>query len=275
VRSVLLRRLPYPQAERLVYVVERFPGAGVERAGTSVPNYFDRFTSVPAFGSQALYRDIGFVTGDPGAAEGIRGMAMTTTFFDVLRTPSYRGRTFKDEDGVEGRNRVAILSYGFWQRAFPGSDAAIGRQIRLSDHRYTIIGVMPEGFAFIEPEIAVFVPEAFTAEQRSDEARHSQNHESIARLAPGITLAQAQQQLDAQKRLNIERPGPLEALLINAGYRTSVFRLDEDIVRNVRRTRLPITVYVVKRSATPGSRRARRSAPAPERASADWRTGAC
>jgi hypothetical protein len=81
---------------------------------------------VPAFESQALYRDNGFVTGAPGSAEGIRGMAVTTTFFDVLRTPPYRGRTFKDEDGVEGRNRVAILSYGFWRRASAGSDAAIG-----------------------------------------------------------------------------------------------------------------------------------------------------
>jgi predicted permease len=95
---------------------------------------------------------------------------------------------------------------------------------------------MPENFAFLNPVIQMWTPVAFTAEQRSEDARYSQNHEQIARLAPGATLAQAQQQIDAQTRRNYEKAGAMKPLLVNAGYRATVVSLEADMVREIRRT---------------------------------------
>jgi predicted permease len=236
VRSVLLRPLPYPQSDRLVFSYDSFPGAGVDRAGTSVPNYLDRQTLVPAFESQALYQDRGFAVGEGSSTEGVAGMRVTPSFFRVLRASPYRGRLFTEGEAVEGREHVAIVSFGYWQRALAGSNAAIGRDIRINSERHTIVGVLPESFTFMNPDIAIWVPATFNAEMRSEDARYSQNHEAIARLATGATIEQAQQQIDAQTRRNIERAGNLKQLLVNAGYRSRLVSLELDVVRNVRRT---------------------------------------
>ena len=83
---------------------------------------------------------------------------------------------------------------------------------------------MPETFTFLNPEVRLWVPLAFTAEERADDRRYSQNHDEIARLAPGATLAQARQRLDAQTARNRRTRGPLKSALVNAGYRTSSCR---------------------------------------------------
>ena len=86
------------------------------------------------------------------------------------------------------------------------------------------------------PTSQLWTPVVFTDEERSEDARWSQNHEQIARLAPGATVAQAQQQIDALTRRNIEHAGPIRDLVVNAGYSTRVVPLEADIVRDVRRT---------------------------------------
>jgi predicted permease len=234
VRSVLQRPLPYPNAERLVISYDSFPGAGVERAGTSVPNYLDRHSAVPAYESLALYQWTGFSVGEGPGIEGVTGLAVTPSFFRVLGVQPFRGRGFTEAEAVEGQHRVAILSHAYWQRAYAGSDAAIGRDIRLNGEPYQIVGVMPEGFAFPNPVVAIWRPVTFSAEQRSEEGRHSQNHEQIARLAPGATLAQAQQQTDVLNQRIVENAGQLKPLLINAKYHSRVASLEADVVRGIR-----------------------------------------
>ena len=233
VRSVLLRPLAYPEPDRLVAAYDSYPGAGVERAGTSVPNYFDRRQLPSVFESVALYRFRGFDAGDKGAAQRDEGAEVTPSFFHVLRATSARGRLFAESDGDVGHEHVAILTYGYWQRQFGGGEV-IGHDIRLNGERYTIVGVVPESFGFLNPDVRIYVPLAFSP--KSDLRRHgiSQNHDFIGRLAPGVTLAQAQTRLDALTKTYIEQAGPLKEALINAGARTVIAYLQDDRVRNVR-----------------------------------------
>src|SRR5215470_6047246 len=91
VRSVLFRPLPYPEPERLVLSYDSFPGAGVERAGTSVPNYLDRLALTDVLDSTALYQWNGAKVGEGPKAEGISKMSVTPTFFKVLRAGAARG----------------------------------------------------------------------------------------------------------------------------------------------------------------------------------------
>ena len=234
VQSVLMRPLPYPDADRIVTITDGFPGAGVERAGTSVPNYYDRVAMKEVFDSVALYQNSGYRVGQGAGAEGVPAMNVSPSFFAVLRTPAVRGRVFLDSDGQVGHERVTMLSYAFAKRQPGGLDGVVGRDLRLNDVVYTVVGVLPETFSYLDPKIALFVPLAFKPEERGEDRRYSQNHQSIGRLAGGATIAQARARIDAVNEHWVAESGPMKEALKNTGYHTMVFSLGADLVRNVR-----------------------------------------
>jgi predicted permease len=234
VRSVLLRPLPYPETSRLVNSYDSFPGAGVERAGTSVPNYFDRRAMKGVFEEVALYQFGGFRVGQGTAAEGVSALNVTPSFFHVLGVRAAAGRLFREEEGTPGKNKVAILSHVFASKQPGGVRGIVGRQLRMDDELYDVVGVLPDDFHFLDPDVRVFVPIPFGPEDRAEDRRHSQNHEQIARLARGVTLEQAQAQVDALNAQIVERSGPLKEALTRAGYTTRMVSMEADLVRDVR-----------------------------------------
>lgn len=234
VRSVLLRPLPYVQSDRLAFTFDGFPGAGVERAGTSVPNYMDRVALRDAFDAVALFQTGGFRVGRGTGAEGLASMSVTPSFFRVLRTTPTRGRFFLDEEGTVGREKVVVLSHAFASRQDGGIGAVIGRELLLNDEKHVVVGVTPAEFVFRDPDIRLWVPLAFSPEQMAESSRYSQNHDMIARLADGATLQQAQARLDALTSVNVERAGAMKQALLNAGYHTRIVGYADDIVRDVR-----------------------------------------
>lgn len=235
VRSVLYRPLPYAHPDRLILLYDSFPGAGVEHAGTSVPNYFDRQSMKDVFESQALYRSRGVDVGTGGAAERVRAMQVTPSFFRVLGRWPVRGRAFSEAEGTPGQHRKAILDHGYAQKTFGSAEAAAGRQISINGESYEVVGIMPPGFAFVDADVRIWLPRAFTPEERSEEERYSQNHEAVGRLAPGATLERARHRVEALNAANLDRAGPMKAMLVGAGYRTVIVPFDEELVRNVRR----------------------------------------
>ena len=234
VRSVLFRPLPYPEPERLVHIYDAFPGVGAPRAGTSVPNYLDRRARVDALEESALYQSRGLNVGEGASAERVSAMAVTPRFFRLLKVEALEGRTFTDEEGEVGHDRSVVLSHAFWQRNLGGDPAVVGTDLRIGGEPHTIVGIMPESFVFLDPEVRLWLPIAFSEGQRSEDARFSQNHEQIARLHPGATIAQAEQQTDALNARLVESAGSLKELLVNTGYHTKVVSLGDDVVRNVR-----------------------------------------
>ena len=234
VRSVVLRPLPYFESDRLVTVFDAFPGAGVERAGASVPNYVDHQAMTDVFDSQALYQFGRLRVGQGVSAEAVASMNVTPSFFHVLRASAVRGRLFTQEEGLVGADRVAVVSYRFAQRHAGGPDAMVGRLLRLGDAPHTVVGVLPEAFTFLDPDVSVWVPLAFTAEERADDTRFSENHEEIGRLAAGVTLARAQARVDALNTRIVERAGPLKSALLTARYHTRLVSFEADLVRQVR-----------------------------------------
>jgi putative ABC transport system permease protein len=199
-----------------------------------VPNYFDRRALKDVFDEVALYQFAGYRVGEGTSAEGVTAMNVTPSFFNVLGVTALNGRLFREEEGTPGRNKVAVLSHVSASRQAGGPTAVVGQQIRLNDELYEVVGVLPREFHFLNPEVRVFVPIPFGPEDRAEDRRHSQNHEQIARLAPGVSLEQAQARVDALNAQIVERAGPLKAALINAGYTTRMARLEDDVVRDVR-----------------------------------------
>ena len=238
VNSVLLQPIPVPHAEQLVHMYNAYPGAGLEdgRGSTGVPDYYDRLRETDVFEEQALYNSGGMTLSGTGEAQRIRAMISTPSLLRLLQVHPLRGRLFTPEEGELGKTNKVILTYASWQQWYGGQDSAIGADLRLNGQPYTIVGVLPRGFSFLDPEVRIWTPVAFSAEDKSDESRHSNNWSYIARLKPGATVEQARQQIDALNRRNLDRFPKLKEILINAGFHTVVVPLQAHLVREIRNT---------------------------------------
>lgn len=238
VNAVLLQRLPVPDAGQLVHMYNAYPGAGVTdgRGSTGVPDYFDRLRQTNVFQEQALYNSRGITLSGNGEAQRLRSMTATPSLLRLLQVQPVRGRIFTDEEGEIGKTNKVILTYAAWQQWFGGQDSAVGSDLRLNGQPHTVVGVLPRGFSFLDSEVRVWVPVAFSAEEKSDESRHSNNWSYIARLKPGATIEQARQQIDALNKRNLDLFPNLKEILINAGFHTAVVPLQAHLVREVRST---------------------------------------
>ena len=99
-----------------------------------------------------------------------------------------------------------------------GKDDAVGQDLRLGGELYKVIGVLPKDFVFLDPDVQLYRPVAFTAREKSDESRHSNNWQQFGRLKDGATLQQAQSQLDAINAANLERFPQWKEILTNARF---------------------------------------------------------
>jgi len=237
VHNVLLKPLSVPESERIVLMGNAYPGAGAAVGGSSaVPDYYDRLRDMDVFEEQADYNGSNQSIDQNGTPVRVRINRVTPSFFRLLRIAPALGRTFSEQEGEVGNDRKVVLSHGLWQSQFGADPAAIGKDLRIDGQSYTVIGVMPKGFYFLNPDVLLWRPLAFTAEQKSDEQRHSNNFQNIGRLEPGVGIARAQQEVDAINARNLEKFPALKPLLINAGFHTTVEPLQETLVREIKPT---------------------------------------
>src|SRR5258708_26077560 len=180
--SVLLQPLPVPDAGQLVHMFNAYPAAGVTGGSTGVPDYYDRLRETTVFQEQALYSTRGVTLGREGEPQRIVAMTGTPSLLRLLQVQPVRGRVFTEEEGEVGKNHKAILTYASWQQWFGGQDSAIGRDVRINGEPDTVVGVLPKGFGFLDPDVKLWMPLAFTAEEKSDERRHSNNWSYVGRL---------------------------------------------------------------------------------------------
>src|SRR5438552_4021166 len=237
VHNVLLRPLPVPESDRIVLMGNAYPGAGADIGSSSgVPDYYDRLRETTVFEEQALYNGRNQSIDQSGTPTRVRVTQATPSFFRLLRVPPAIGRTFSEQEGEPGNDRKVVLSYGLWQSQFGGDAQAVGKDIRVDGQPYTVVGVMPKGFYFLNPNVMLWTALAFTADQKSDARRHSNNFQNIGRLQPGATVQQAQQQIDALNAANLDRFPQYKELLINARFHTTVVRLQDNLVAEVKAT---------------------------------------
>ena len=232
--AVILKPLPLPEPERLLLLYNSYPNVGVKRAENGVPDFYDRRRAVTALEDVALYVNQGLNVGDGASVQRLEGMGVTPSLFRLLRAQPVLGRIFTEEEGEIGGERKVMLSYSLWQELYGGDRSVIGKELRIYGNLYAIVGVMPEGFLFLDPGIRLWRPLAFTAEQKQE--YHSNSWEMIGRLKPGASMEQAQAQVDALNRANLDLVPQLKPLLVNAGFHTEVHRLQDEVVKDVKGT---------------------------------------
>jgi predicted permease len=233
VDAVLVRALPFPEPDRLVTTINAYPGAGVERGGSSLPNYYDRREAIKAFASTAIWQGGNAIIGEVGSPQRIDRDRVSPEFFSTLGVPLAIGRTFTEEEMFYKNSSRAILTDAFWRNHFHADPQILGQTLMVDSLPVTIIGVLPPGFRYLSSKAQFFVPLASDPEDRKPDNRHSNNVELIARLAPGTSLEVAQAQINA---LNARQfaDDPYASLLKGARFRTDVFSLHADHVREIR-----------------------------------------
>jgi predicted permease len=227
VYAVLLKPLPYRDPGRLVVALHegRYP--------VSPADFLDYQEQVHAFANLAAAQAWGGSLAGPDKAEEIPGLQVSANLFATLGVAPLAGRTFVSGEDQPGAPRVLVIGYGLWQRRFGGDPGVVGQTIQLTDQDYTIVGVMPPQFQFApfwQTQAQMWTPLVLGARAAD---RTGSSLRLFARLAPGVSLAQARAQIDTVgRRLALAYPKT------NTNLDMEVVPLQEKVVGAVRPTLL-------------------------------------
>ena len=201
INNTLLKPLPFPDADRLMLVLETFGKGPVNWNIVSAPNFWDFERQSRSFENMAIFDSAGrgynlSAAGNAREAEQVSGLRVSAGFFAVLGVKPYLGRTFLREEETLGNDHEVVLSYGLWKGRYGGDASLVGRTIRVDGANFTVVGVMPREFAwqFWSGPRELWVPVGYT---KTDFGRDNNSFLAIARLKPGVSEAQARAEMEA------------------------------------------------------------------------------
>src|SRR3989442_5797960 len=229
VNAVLLRPLPYAEADRLAMVWENATLPQYKNAqNTPAPgNFRDWRDENSTFTDLAAMRGTAFsLTGNSDPIR-VDGAMVSASLFRLLQVEPVLGRTFTADEDRAAPSRVVLIGHSLWTDRFGSSPSIIGQTLQLNDEPYSVVGVMPRGFHFPDPTDQLYLPLGLTPQQLANHGSHFLR--VLGRLKPGVTLAQAQGDLDAVARqLTKELPQS------NTGVGVTIVALPEQVVGDVR-----------------------------------------
>jgi predicted permease len=229
VNAVLLRPLPYTDPERIsmVYHVppqKSFPGMKI--FAVSPANYLDWKSQNSAFDAMSIFHGTTMTVTGKDEPEAVPGIVVSSEFFQVFGAVPLMGRTFTPGEDTDGHGNVVVLTYPFWQNHFGADPNVIGKNLTFNGQPYSIIGVMQARFHFPD-QGEYFVPLGWTDKDRA--VRNNHNYLVIARLKRGVSLQQAQSEMNTiSARLEQEYPED------DKGWGATIVPLREDLVGDVR-----------------------------------------
>ena len=187
--GVVLRPLPYPQPERLVFITSQFPALGFDQFWVSAPEFVEFRERNQAFEDVGAYRSGAVNLGTQDQPRRVVSAVVTSELMPVLGVAPLRGRQFTRADTLPGAEDVAVLSSEVWQAAFGRDESVIGRVIPIDGVPTRIVGIMPPGYDVHDQRIQVWLP--LTLNPASPGNRGGHYLYLVGRLKPGISLAQA------------------------------------------------------------------------------------
>ena len=193
VNTVVLRPLPVPQPDRLFVVGETWRDSRV--SNVSVGNFADMAAEQTTFESVAAASVVSVTMSRESGAERRLAARVTASFFDVFRTAAARGRVFTADEDQPGRDQVVVLSHRFWKGELGGDPAVVGRTLTLNGRPHEVVGVMPPAFDFTADSESMWVPSAFTPDER---AQHDEHYLDVyGRIRAGVAPDQAAAEMAA------------------------------------------------------------------------------
>lgn len=233
INSILLRKLPFEDPARVVTVWETIPQKGIDKSTVSVPTFAQWQTQNSVFEQMAVYDVDTHVLTNAGEPERIPSAQVSPNFFSVLGVQAILGRTFAPDENQPGRDHVVMLSHSLWQRRFNSDQTIIGRTLVLSNVNYTVVGILPQDFQFIDPT-ELWSPLSIEDERQSCDACHF--FTVIARLKKSQNLDQARAEMTVLARRLQEQQQESKGV--------NVITLGDHLVAGVRRSLLILLATV-------------------------------
>jgi putative ABC transport system permease protein len=210
VNAVLLRPLPYPESDRLMVIYESRLDRGGSRSSASYPNFSDWRDQNTVFEGMSTYRTTDFVLTGDGEPARLSAGVVNADLFSLLRAAPIAGRLFRPEEDKPGESgRVILLTQRLWQQRFNSNPDIIGRSLILNAKNYTVVGVMPQSFHFPVDAEPVDMWTTVAVDSGMFQQRGAHYMHVIARLKPGVAVAQARAEMDGIAG-NLERQYPDE-----------------------------------------------------------------
>lgn len=236
VNGVFLQPLPYASGDRMIFLRQRAPRAGIESMGFSPLELEDYRRGAQSLDALVEYHSMSFILLGKPEPENVQAGVVSANFFDVLGVRPLHGRTFRPEEEAPGAEAVLVLSHGYWQRSHGGDPAVVGRVFRMNDRPHTVIGVLPPVPQFPhENDVYMAVPACpFRSNPQSIERRTFRLTTAFGRLKPGVGLDQAQAELSAvAQRMESEHR---DAYPKDGGFGVRATPLKQELTENARRT---------------------------------------
>ncbi len=233
VNAVLLKPLPYEDPDRLIGAWYTAPGVGFPQIGQAAGTYVTLREESELFDGAGIWTsDLVAVTG-AGDPEQLSAMDVSEDLFATLGVQTMLGRSFTPEDVKPESARTVVLGHEYWQRRFGGASDVLGDSLTIDGNPAEIIGVMPPGFRLLDRPSEIYLPITI---DRSRLGLGQFNYQGVLRLKPGVTLEQANAELDRLLPVTGEKfPGGVPiGMLEEANFAAAVHLLEEDVVGNVR-----------------------------------------
>ncbi len=246
VNATLLRPLPFKDPDRIVMVWGFLPklAHNSDKFPSSAANYLGLAKQTQTCEQLAAFRQWSWQLTHAGEPEQLQGVRVSANFFEALGARPTVGSTFTSDQDQEGAAPVALISYRLWQKEFGGDPQVVGKNLTLNGRTVQVVGAMPRDFEFpgsanmipglqFATKNDIWMPLAMNADERSNQG--SLNLAVIGRLKPGVSIAQAENELRA-----IEKTLPLGTI----GYTVNLINLQQQMVGNIRRLLLVILTTV-------------------------------
>jgi len=216
VNAVMLRPLPYPEAERLVFIWSEVPQQNVRERASAYANFSEWRSQNSSFEDLAVFDPTSVTLTGGAEPEQIMSVRASSNLFTVLGVAPALGRSFNADEEAH-RDRVVVLSHGLWQRRFGGSAGVLGQTLEIDGMSTRVIGVMPKGFQFSGEDTPVWEPQTVVANWEAQKAqRGTGSWQVVGRLKPNVSLRQAQTEMSViAQRLEQTSPDANKGLGIN------------------------------------------------------------
>ena len=234
VNGVLLKPLPYDQPDELIVVDHVAPGVSLEKAGAAAFLYFTYRDEARSVQNLGIWSDETVSVTGVGEPEEVRSLLVSQDVLTALRVRPSLGRLFSEKDDTPGSAETAMLTSGYWRTRFGGDPSVVGRRIVLDGKAREIIGVLPADFRFLDRKPSLLLPLRL---DRSKTFLGGFSFSALARLKPGVTIAQASADLSRLIPLSLRRfpafPGYDVKMFEAARLAPALRPLKEEVVGDV------------------------------------------
>ena len=239
VYSLMLKPLPFQEPERIVELYSSAVKAGLNRMPANVPFYLDYSRNATSYEGLGLWTFFYGLVGEKDSVVRVPGVRMTAEIFDILRIQPVHGTFFTKEQNKPGADKVIVLTQSYWQAQYQESPEVLGKEVRIDDEAYKVIGVAPRVLEAFDARMKFVVPLSWAPAQENPQGRYGVGIQLFGRLKPGVTAGQADAEAKTlEKRYVDAGPPPLKAFAERSGMTMNVGGVQEQRVQPVRPTLL-------------------------------------